>query len=122
MSMALRLHAITGIDPHQGTAAEAVDGASVVSFRDLGAIVSEQKAFAVPEADDAAVAAHRTIVDTLFRRGPVVPAPYGVVFRAKDVVTRWMELHYVSLCDALAFVEDRAVARVHVERASGNPE
>jgi hypothetical protein len=120
--MALRLHAITSIDPHHGAAAESVDGASVVSFRDLGAIVSEQKTFAVPDAGDSGVDAHRTIVDTLFRRGPVLPVPYGVVFREKDVLTRWMELHYVALCDALAFVEDRAVARVHIERANGKPE
>ena len=30
-----------------------------------------------------------------------------------------MELHYVSLTDALEFVEERAVARVHVVRADG---
>src|SRR5207247_1711202 len=65
---------------------------------------------------------HRAIVDTLFHRGPVLPVPFGVVFRANDVLTRWMELHYVSLRDALAFVEDRAVARVHIERANGKPE
>jgi hypothetical protein len=33
-----------------------------------------------------------------------------------------MELHYVSLTGALEFVDDRAVARVHVVRADGKPE
>ena len=32
-----------------------------------------------------------------------------------------MELHYVALTDALAFVEDRGVARVHIVRADGKP-
>jgi hypothetical protein len=33
-----------------------------------------------------------------------------------------MELHYVSLTDALEFVDDRAVARVHIVRADGKDE
>jgi predicted outer membrane lipoprotein len=44
------------------------------------------------------------------------------VFRAADVLTRWMELHYVSLTGALEFVEDRSVARVHIVRADGKDE
>jgi Gas vesicle synthesis protein GvpL/GvpF. len=33
---------------------------------------------------------------------------------------RWLELHYVTLSDALAYVEGRAVGRVHVSRVGGN--
>jgi hypothetical protein len=39
-----------------------------------------------------------------------------VVFRSQDAVQRWMELHYVALSDALSFVENRVVGRVHVWR------
>ena len=66
-----------------------------------------------------AIALHRAVVDAVFRHAAVLPAPVGVVFRAPDVLKRWMELHYVSLTDALEFVEERAVARVHVVRADG---
>ena len=52
----------------------------------------------------------------------MLPAPVGVVFRAPDVLKRWMELHYVSLSGALEFVDERAVARVHVVRAEGESE
>ena len=62
------------------------------------------------------------MVDAVFERAAVLPAPVGVVFRAPDVLKRWMELHYVSLSDALEFVDDRAVARVHVVRADGKAE
>jgi hypothetical protein len=31
-------------------------------------------------------------------------------------VLRWLELHYVALSDALSFVDDRVVGRVHVWR------
>jgi hypothetical protein len=40
----------------------------------------------------------------------------GVVFRSNDAVQRWLELHYVALSDALSFVDNRLVARVHVWR------
>src|SRR5207247_2556093 len=65
------------------------------------------------------ISRHRSIVDAAFKRAAVLPAPVGVVFRAPDVLTRWMELHYVSLTGALQFLEDRAVARVHISRADG---
>jgi hypothetical protein len=38
------------------------------------------------------------------------------------VLTRWMELHYVSLTSSLEFVDDRAVARVHIARADNKDE
>ena len=49
----------------------------------------------------------------------MLPTPVGIVFRTEHVLTRWMELHYVALTDALSFVNDRAAARVHVSRAGG---
>jgi hypothetical protein len=99
-----------------------VDGTRVIPFRDLGAVVSDQRQFVLEEAQPADVEAHRTVIDALFQRGTVLPAPVGVVFRAPDVLLRWMELHYVALTDALEFVEDRSVARVHIERAQGKAE
>ena len=99
-----------------------MDGTVLIPFRDLGAIVSDQKQFAPIESGSSDLETHRAVVDALFRQGAVLPAPVGVVFRARDVLLRWMELHYVALSDALEFVEDRAVARVHVERAEGKPD
>jgi hypothetical protein len=90
---------------------------TLVPFRDLCAVVSEQKAFGADEISADVIATHRAIVDGVFRRTAVLPAPVGVVFRTPAVLTRWMELHYVSLTSALEFVDDRAVARVHVARA-----
>jgi hypothetical protein len=150
--MALRLHAITLADPasHDGAQPAAtgehdradlqtlaatgsfeatgvfrvVPGVqmTLIPFRDLSAVVSEQKGYSLDDRTSEAIALHRAVVDTVFRRGAVLPAPVGVVFRAPDVLKRWMELHYVSLTDALEFVEDRAVARVHVVRADGKAE
>ena len=132
--MALRLHGITIADaPHQTLAPDGNSGGvggasrspiplSLIPFRDLCAVVSEQKTFALDEPGVDAIADHRAVVDFVFKNAPVLPAPVGVVFRTPDVIKRWMELHYVSLSDALEFVEDRAVARVHIVRADGKPD
>jgi len=135
---ALRFHAITLTEAHHDvlsgdgenfaltpTSTYAVPGVptSLIPFRDLCAVVSEQKAFALDEVSADAAAAHRAIVDAIFRRAAVLPAPVGVVFRASNVLTRWMELHYVSLTSALDYVDERAVARVHITRSdkTGEP-
>jgi hypothetical protein len=127
--MAIRLHAITLADatsaesPAGVTAETALTGpTSVIPFRDLCAIVSEQKTYGLDEITPALADQHRAIVDRIFRRAAVLPAPVGVVFRAPDVLTKWMDLHYVSLTGALDFVEDRAAARVHIVRADGKSE
>jgi len=125
--MALRLHAITLAEvnhtetvPNATTEWAVLGPTTRVPYRDLCAIVSEQKTFLLDDEPAAYADTHRAIVDALFRHAAVLPAPLGVVFRAQDVLTRWMELHYMSLTNALQFVDDRAVARVHVVRADGN--
>jgi hypothetical protein len=124
--MALRLHAVTlaDVEQHESTGMATTETAIVgpttlIPFRDLAAVVSDQKTFTVEDASADQIAVHQAIVDRLFRRAAVLPAPVGVVFRAPDVLTRWLELHYVSLTGALEFVDERAVARVHIVRADG---
>ncbi len=111
----LLLHGIVLSDGH---ALPEVPGATVgsrlVSYRDVGAVVSDQKSFALDDVDKDRIEDHRAIVDAVFHTAPILPAPVGVVFRSADAITRWMELHYVSLTGALEFVEDRAAARVHI--------
>jgi len=95
-------------------------GTRLVSYRDVGAVVSDQKSFALDDVDSTRIEEHRAIVDAVFHIAPVLPAPVGVVFRSADALTRWMELHYVALTGALEFVEDRAAARVHISHTANN--
>ena len=117
--MALVLHAVTTTDSPAGPLVLA-EGTNKVVFRDLAAIVSLREKFALDDVDDTSIEAHRAVVDGVFRRQVVLPTPPGVVFRTEHVLTRWMELHYVALNDAIAFVTDRHTMRVHVERAGGS--
>jgi hypothetical protein len=117
--MALCLHGVTPTESAAGPVA-VPDGAAQVVFRDLAAIVSPREKFALDDVDDGSLTRHRAIVDAVFKRQVVLPTPPGVVFRTEHVLTRWMELHYVALNDAMAFVTDRLAVRVHVERAGGS--
>ncbi|MEO5567863.1 MAG: GvpL/GvpF family gas vesicle protein [Gemmatimonadaceae bacterium] len=119
--MALCLHAVTPTETSSGPLTLA-NGAKTIVFRDLCAVVTERERFALDENDDVLINAHRGIVDSVFKRQVVLPTPPGVVFRTEHVLTRWIELHYVALSDAMAFVTDRVAMRVHVQRAGGNRE
>lgn len=114
--MALRLYGIAPVDDHGAEAPPA--GIHTVAFRDLAAVVAEAP-YAAPPADDQTIVSHHEVVETLFAGRSLLPAPPGVTFRASQSLQRWMELHYVALSDALAYVDDRAGARVHVVRAPG---
>jgi hypothetical protein len=90
-----------------------VRGVSVVSFRDIGALVADSP-YAAPTPTAQHVADYRRIVEGVFARQTIVPAPFGTVFRSRDSLMRWLELHYFTLVEAVTFVADRAMARVSV--------
>jgi hypothetical protein len=115
---AVRLFGITALDANEATRPLAPN-TDVVGFRDIGAVIADTP-HARPALAPDEVAAYRSAVESVFATQAIVPAPAGVVFRGRDAVARWLELHYVTLNDALAYVEGRAVGRVHVSRVGGN--
>jgi hypothetical protein len=120
--MALRIYGVTLGDTAEGGGATTLpDGTRSVVFRELAAIVGETESFVLDSDPETQVAAHRAVVDRLFKHTTVLPAPVGTLFRDQQVMLRWLELHYVALTDTLAFVEDRSAARVHITRKDGNP-
>jgi hypothetical protein len=114
----VRLFALAHTDAGDGAPYPA--GTLAVTFRDLAAVVAEV-AFVRAELAASDLLDHARVVDALFADRPVVPAPPGLVFPAREAIARWLELHYVALSDALAFLEGRGEARVHVERVPLTP-
>jgi hypothetical protein len=112
--VALNLFGVTFGEAH-GAFPDPIAGTQLVVVRDLAAIVGETE-YAAPEPTPERVAQHTGITSACTKRGPVLPAPVGVVFRHRDAVQRWLELHYVALSDALSFVDNRVAGRVHVWR------
>ncbi len=108
---ALEVDGIISLDVSGATSP--VRGVNVVSFRDLGALVADAS-YAAPAATPNHVAEYRRVVEGAFARQTIVPAPFGSIFRSRDSLMRWLELHYFTLLEAVTFVADRAMARVVV--------
>jgi hypothetical protein len=85
----------------------------VITFRDLGALVRDT-IFVAMAPDEKEIGAYRAIVEGAFNSRSVVPAPFGTVFRHRDSLMRWIELHYFTLADALRYLAERQVSRVRV--------
>ena len=107
---AVQLFGVAGLEP--GDEAPLAPETELVVHRDLGAIV-RPAAWTRPGDDGRDVDGYRTVIEAVFARRALVPAPVGTLFRTRLGVQRWLELHYVSLSDGLGFVEGRAVARLH---------
>jgi len=93
----------------------AAPGLSLIRERDLGAVVRAAPAVAYdPQADNGE---YERLLDALFARGAVFPAPPGLVFRSVDKLRSWMVQNYVGLAEGLAFLSGRCEARLHVRPA-----
>lgn len=108
---AVQLYGIISLDV-SGTSSP-VRGVNVVAFRDLGALVTDTS-YVAPSPSAQHIADYRRVVEGAFARQTIVPAPFGSVFRGRDSLMRWLELHYFTLIEAVTFVADRAMARVSV--------
>jgi len=111
--VALNLFGVTFVEA--GMRGTAVPGTELIVVRDLAAIVAPG-AYSVVEPTEEQATVLADAIAAYAKRAAVLPAPLGVVFRSREAVTRWLELHYVALSDALSFVDDRVVGRVHVWR------
>ena len=108
---------LCAIVSREGRPAPHVPGAETVDYRDVSAVV-RKATFMRIEPSEEGIAAYREAVEGAFACGAVIPAPFGTIFRSRVTLLRWLELHYFTLADALRYLPDRQVARVHVAPAS----
>lgn len=114
----LRLFGLVGVDPaHHLSSPGLLPDTDLVVYRDVGAVV-EPAAYSAEPLGAVALERHRSVVDEVFARRSIVPAPPGTVFRSREALASWLELHYFTLVEALGFLEDRAAARVTVSWAA----
>lgn len=90
-----------------------------VRYRDLEALVRPGP-YKLPAVDGPHVQAHHRIVEGAMRRGTVLPAPYGVVFRGRRALVRFLEDQYLALDEGLAFLEGHWELRVHATPSGGD--
>jgi hypothetical protein len=111
--VALNLFGVTETEAHE--VRSPLPATELIAVRDVAAVCG-QSDYAVIEPTAERVQQYIDVVAEYALRGPVLPAPVGLVFRGPDAVQRWIELHYVALSDALRYVDNRVVGRVHVWR------
>jgi len=102
-----------GVVAHDAKTLSRTLGVDVVSLRELVALVRRVPYVRV-DAATIAIREYRGVVEGAFASRPVMPAPFGTVFRSRDALVRWLELHYVALMEGLEFVHDKAAARVRM--------
>ncbi len=106
-----------GIFSREGRPVPQGSGATTVEYRDLAGVVRTVPFQAIQPTEDR-VAEYRDVVESAFGGGAVIPAPFGTVFRNRESLLRWLELHYFTLADALRYLHDRQVVRVRVAPAA----
>ena len=120
--MALSGFRLYGVEPlGEEDPVPPVPRVSVLTFRELGAVVRRAQ-YRTVETDDTALEEYRHVVDAVFQRGTVLPAPFGTVFRSGDQVLHWLEMNHIALAEGLHFVEGRCEGRLHVRRKEFSPD
>jgi hypothetical protein len=90
-----------------------------IRYRDLDALVKPVP-YELPPLDEEHVLAHQKTVEAAMRRGTVLPAPYGVVFRGRRQLIRVLQEQYLALDEGLAFLDGHWELRLHITSASAD--
>lgn len=112
----IRLYGVAAFDSalHQPLA----EGTTLVQFRALAGVVTPAKYHreTVGEADTNEYA---RVLEEVQANTAVLPAPQGTVFKSRDNLARWLELHYFTLTQALASIEGHGQARLTITKTAG---
>jgi hypothetical protein len=112
----LRLYGVAAFDgsPHQPLA----EGTQSVQFRSIAGIVAPAKYTRVT-LDDNEIADYTRVLEEVQGNTTVLPAPPGTVFKSRDNLSRWLELHYFTLTQAMSAVEGHGQARLTITKTPG---
>jgi len=108
---ALRLYGVAAVE--SGQAASLAEGTSLTHYRALAAIV-EPSPYSAVNLDDGEMTKYLRVLEEAYSHSAVLPAPPGTVFQSKNTLTRWLELHYFTLTEALSVIEGHTAARVSI--------
>lgn len=106
---ALKLYGVAASESRSSNSL--ADGTTAVHFRQVAAIV-EAADYSRIDVTPEELTRYRSIIGEVHAHSPVLPAPPGTVFRSEDTLTRWLELHYFTLVEALGEVEGHSAARL----------
>lgn len=120
---ALRLYGVAAVESGQATSL--TEGTTLVHYRALAAIV-EPTTYSVPSLTEEETDRYVRVLEEAYEHSTVLPAPPGTVFQSQATLTRWLELHYFTLTEALSVIEGHSAARVsitaHSQAGNGDTE
>lgn len=110
---ALRLF---GVAAHDSNSDEPIaEGTSTVQFRSLAAVVAPSR-YSRVVIDDDEMSEYTRVLEEIQAATAVLPAPPGTVFKTRDNLARWLELHYFTLTQAMGSIEGHGQARLTVTK------
>ena len=112
---ALRLYGVAAVESN--AVRSLAEGTTIIPFRMLGAVVAPAK-YSRVSVDEAEVGEYTRILEEVQSNTAVLPAPPGTVFRTRDSLARWLELHYFTLTQAIGVVEGHSEARVIITKSA----
>lgn len=112
----LRLYGVAAFDSglHQPLA----EGTSLVQFRALAGVVAPAK-YHRETVGEAEKSEYARILEEVQANAAVLPAPMGTIFKSRDNLARWLELHYFTLTQALGSIEGHGQARLTIRKTVG---
>ena len=112
---ALKLY---GVAAHESSANGALaEGTTIVPFRALAAVVTPAKYHKVI-LDEKEMGEYTRVLGEVQANTAVLPAPPGTVFRSRDNLMRWLELHYFTLTQTMGAIEGHGQARLTVTKTA----
>jgi len=111
----LRLYGVAALE--SSAVASLAEGTSIIPFRMLGAVVAPSRYARIP-LDEAEMGQYTRVLEEVQSNSAVLPAPPGTVFRTRESLARWLELHYFTLTQAIGVVEGHAEGRVLITKSS----
>ncbi|HST06990.1 MAG TPA: GvpL/GvpF family gas vesicle protein [Gemmatimonadaceae bacterium] len=112
---ALRLYGVAAVESGQATSL--TEGTTLVHYRALAAIV-EPTTYSVSSLPEEETDRYLRVLEEAYEHSAVLPAPPGTVFQSQSTLTRWLELHYFTLTEALSVIEGHSAARVSISAHS----
>lgn len=112
----LRLFGVAAFD--SGITQPFADGTSIVQFRAIAGVVVPTKYTRVT-LDERELAEYGRILEEVQSNTAVLPAPPGTVFKSRENLARWLELHYFTLTQALGSIEGHGQARLSITKTKG---
>lgn len=94
------------------------DGTSLIPFRSLAAVVAPSRYHRVV-IDENEMHEYRRVLEEVQGAAAVLPAPPGTVFRSRDNLLRWLELHYFTLTQTMGTIEGHGQARLTITKTVG---